>query len=328
MTTMNLIKATDALQSAQSVLVVAHVSPDGDAFGSMLGLGHALTALGKDVTFAVDGGASDYVAFLPGVDAVKPRLTDGEWDLYIQVDTSDEARSGDCGAYAREHAKTTINLDHHATNTLYGDIQLVDGQAVSATQVVFAWLKHMNVDFSLDIATPLLTGLVTDTLGFRTSNVTAETLSIAQELMQAGASLTEITERTLDNRSYQTVTLWRQTLATVKMRAHGIITADVTREALRNVGMSDTTDGGLVGFLIKTNEAMIAAVFKETPEGRVEISFRSKPGYDVAQVAFELGGGGHKQAAGTTVDGPLEAARTRVLPLLKAAAKEGALVIS
>lgn len=328
MTTMNLIEATAELNAAQTVVVVGHVSPDGDAFGSMLGLGNALIALGKDVTIAVDGGAGEYVAFLPNVDAVKKELNQGEWDLYIQVDTSDEDRSGLCGAYAREHAAKTLNLDHHATNTLFGDVQLVDPVAVSATQVVFAWLTYMQVTLTPEIAVPLLTGLVTDTLGFRTSNVTAETLGIAQALMGAGASLTEITERTLDNRSFQAVSLWKHLLATVKLREHGIITADVTREALRSVGMSEPSDAGLVGFLVKVNEAMIAAVFKETAEGRVELSFRSKPGYDVAQVAFELGGGGHKQAAGATIDGPLEEARKRVLPLLKDAARKGALVIA
>jgi phosphoesterase RecJ-like protein len=92
---------------------------------------------------------------------------------------------------------------------------------------------------------------------------------------------------------------------------------------LRRAGLDDVTDGGLVNVLSKVNEARVAVVFKELVDGRIEISMRSKPGYDVAQVAFSIGGGGHKQASGATIDGPLDAARARILPLLQAVAASG-----
>jgi phosphoesterase RecJ-like protein len=325
--TTNWIDATQAVNEAQSIVVVSHVSPDGDAFGSLLGIGNALLSMGKQVDMAIDGGPVNYVQFLPGIEHVKAILDSGEWDLFISVDTSDEERTGVSGAYARAYSQKVINLDHHPTNTMFGDIHLVKPTAVSATEVIFEWLQTMNYALIPEVAIPLLTGLVTDTLGFRTSNVTSDTLGIAQQLMAAGASLTEVTQRTLDNRSFQELSLWKHMLNTVKLRAGGVITAEVTRADLRAVGMSDTTDAGLVSFLIKTNEAMIAAVFKETPEGRIELSFRCKPGFDVSSLAYQLGGGGHKQAAGATIDGPMETARERVLPLLKAAALAGELAI-
>jgi phosphoesterase RecJ-like protein len=279
------------------------------------------------VDCAVDEGVPDFFKFLPGAQTVHPILTSGAWDVMISLDASDEVRTGLCGEYGRANSQRVINLDHHATNTYFGDLQLVLPTAVSATEVVYHWLRAVDFPLTRDVAVPLLTGLVTDTLGFRTSNVRPETLAIAQALMQAGASLTEITARTLDNRSILQVNLWKYALASVAMYDGAVVAAQITQDDLKRSGLLDVTDGGLVGFLAKVNEAMIAAVFKETPEGRVEISLRAKPGFDVSEVALSLGGGGHRQAAGATIDGPLESARARVIPLLQAASKKGKLEI-
>jgi phosphoesterase RecJ-like protein len=122
----------------------------------------------------------------------------------------------------------------------------------------------------------------------------------------------------LGSKSYRALELWKYGLSTVAL--HGqVIEATISQEALKAAGMDDVTDGGLVGLLVTVNEARIAVVFKELEDGRVEISLRSKPGYDVAEVAFAVGGGGHPQASGSTIDGPLESARSRILPLLQAA---------
>ena len=326
MTTLNWADATAAVDAATRILVVSHVQPDGDAFGSALGLANALIERGCQVDVAIDGGKLDFVEFLPGIAILKSKLKHGKWDLMISVDSSDEDRTGLAGTYGRTHSPKVINLDHHATNTFFGDIFLVKPEAVSATQVVYEWLVYMQQPITKAVAVPLLTGLVTDTLGFRTSNVRPETLGIAMHLMEAGASLTEITARTLDSKSYSTIQLWKNALATVEMRGE-VIAATITQANLREANISDMTDGGLVGLLNTVNEAMIAVVFKELSDGSVELSFRCKPGYDVAQVAFSLGGGGHKQASGATIPGPLDAAQERVLALLQAAASVGSLTI-
>lgn len=321
------IEATNAVEAAQSILVVTHISPDGDAIGSLMGLTKALRERNLNVDAAVDGGVPDFLSFIAGVDTVRDGALSGEWDLMISVDASDEVRTGEAGAFGRAHSKKVINLDHHTTNIFFGDIFLVDPQAVSATEVVFRWLEYMNHPISQQVAVALLAGLVTDTLGFRTSNVNTRTLAIAMRLMEAGASLTEITQRTLDSKSYSTIELWKQTFSSIALMGE-VIEASVTQQDLKNARLPDMTDGGLVGLLISVSEAMVAVVFKELENGRIEISLRARPGYDVSKVAFGLGGGGHKQASGATIDGPLEAARARVLPLLHQAAREGALVIA
>lgn len=324
---MNLIEASKAVERANTILVVTHIFPDGDAIGTLVGLTNALRSIGKRAEAAVDEGVPRFLKFLDTRNEVQTDLQTGEWDLMISVDSSDEARTGKCGKYGRENSKTVINLDHHATNTGFGDIFLVNPDAVSATEVAFDWISHMGIDLTRDITMALLTGLVTDTLGFRTSNVTDRTLAIAQSLMTAGASLTEITARTLDNKTYATINLWKHVLSTVQLEDN-VIHTSITLEALDTAGVRDSSDGGLSGFLIKVDEAMISAVFREKPENKVELSFRSKKGFDVAEVAFSLGGGGHKQAAGATVEGTLDEVRDRVLPLLKKAVQDGTLVIA
>lgn len=321
-TTTNWIKAWESVQAASSILIVTHIFPDGDAIGTLLGLTNALRAQGRQVDAAVDGGVPDFLVFLPGQETVLPSLKSGAWDVMISVDSSDEARTGNCGAYGRAHSQLVINLDHHATNTLFGDIHLVDAQASSAAQVAYDWLTAVGITPDYDVALPLLTGLVTDTLGFRTSSVTPRTLSVAQALIATGASLAEVAARTLESRPYDTLMLWRYALQSVNLE-DGVIYATVTQDDIRRAGGRDSADLGLSNFLVQTDEAAVSAVFRETPEGRVELSFRAKLGYDVSQVAFGLGGGGHKQASGATVDGPLASVIERVMPLLKEAVRQG-----
>lgn len=322
-TTTNWAEATRLVDGAQRVLVVTHVSPDGDAIGSLLATGRLLRHFEKDVTLAVDEGVPDYLRFLVGADTIHGTLTSGAWDVMISLDASDEIRTGNCGAYGRANSRVVINVDHHATNTMFGDVHLVMPEAVSTTEVVFYWLQALDFSLTEAVAVPLLAGLVTDTLGFRTSNVTANTLSLAHTLVGAGANLAAISERALDTRSIHKVYLWKHALQSVELWEGGVLSVNVTREDAKKAGMSDVSDAGLSGWLVRTDEAVIAVTFKETESGQVELSMRSRPGYDVSSVAFEVGGGGHKQAAGATIEGPLEAARKRIIPMLIAEAKAG-----
>jgi bifunctional oligoribonuclease and PAP phosphatase NrnA len=147
-------------------------------------------------------------------------------------------------------------------------------------------------------------------------------MGIAQQLMLAGASLYDITQRTMVSKPFHDIQLLSYIYPSVKLQGN-IISGIASQEAMKKAGQIEASDGGLVSQLITTNEAMIAVVFKELADGHVELSFRSKPGFDVGSVAFGLGGGGHKQASGATIDGPLDEAIARVMPLLEAAAAAG-----
>jgi len=317
-------EATSAILAAERILVVTHISPDGDAIGSALGLANQLRAQGKTVTVAVDGGTPPFLKFLPGAEQIQPELRAGTWDVMISTDASDEIRTGDAGAYGRANSRQVINLDHHTTNTGFGDIMLVDPEAASAAEVVYAWWQTAGFTIIREVAVPLLAGLVTDTLGFRTSSTTPRTLETAQHLMAAGASLPEITARTLETRPYAVVKVWQKVLPSIKLDK-GVISAVIRREDLQVDGLDPDEEIGLVGWLRQVDEAMVGVVFTEQEDGTVKLSMRSKRGYDVAQVALMLGGGGHKQASGATVVGSLDAVRDRVMPLLIAAVQQGQL---
>ncbi|MCU0474879.1 MAG: bifunctional oligoribonuclease/PAP phosphatase NrnA [Anaerolineae bacterium] len=321
-------EAARLIHDAQRVVIVTHQAPDGDAIGSSLGLLYTLRQLGKTVDAAVDGGVPPYLRYLAGADDIAPSLDEGAWDVCISTDSSDEARTGDCGAYARAHSRAVINLDHHITNTGFGDVHLVVPTAVSAAEIAFDWLTNtFGATLSREAAQALLTGMVTDTLGFRTSSVTPRTLEIAQHLMRAGADLTEITARTLDNRSLDTLTLWREALAGFRLE-DGVIWAQLPFEAFERNGVAPTTEFGLSEFLIQIDKAMVSVTFKQESDGDIKLSMRAKLGFDVGTVALALGGGGHKQAAGATLrDTTLDAAVAQVIPLLKEAVTRGAQVI-
>jgi bifunctional oligoribonuclease and PAP phosphatase NrnA len=320
-------QASAALRDADSVLIVTHLNPDGDAIGSALGLANAIRHMGKTVTVADDDGVPDYLQWLPHSTTVVTEIdAETSFDLCISTDASDAERTGKVGAIGQANSTTVINLDHHATNTYFGDVHLVDAGAVAATEIVFDWWEYMAIDWQAEIAVPLLTGLVTDTIGFRTSSVTSRTLGIAQSLMEYGASLTEITARVLDSRSYQEMALWKRIMATMALDGQ-VIHAEARLEDMEAVNMDAPSTAGFVGFLRSTKEAMIAVTFMETGDGEIRISMRAKPGYDVSEVAFALGGGGHVQAAGAGVAGTLEDVKAKVLPMLQEAARKGKLTI-
>ena len=315
--------AAEAVHRAQSVLVVAHFAPDGDAVGSLLGLAQPLRALGKEVTAAIDDGLPAELRFVPGSETILPALSKGKFDLMVAVDCSDVERSGKSGAYGFKNSKLSINLDHHPTNTFYGDLHLVVPRAVAAVEIVYDFLKHLGGEVTADVAYALLTGLVTDTQGFRISATNSRTLEIAQDLMNRGAPLSQIMAKTLNSRPFAEVELWNQVLPSVRLE-QGLIFATIRQSDIHSVGLKKMTDGGLVSHLVNVNEAKVSIVFKELPQRQVEIAFRAKPGCDVASLAFQLGGGGHTLASGCTINGTIEQAYDKVIPMARQVIAEGA----
>jgi bifunctional oligoribonuclease and PAP phosphatase NrnA len=318
-------EAAAAIRAANTILVVTHIRPDGDAIGSALGLANTLTQMGKTVTVADDDGVPEFLAWLPHADSVVKSVS-GEWDLLISTDASDEVRTGIVGEIGRSHSKQVINLDHHETNTYFGDIHLVAPTAASATEIVYGLWNIMGIRLDYEIAQPLLVGLVTDTLGFRTTATTAQTLGVAQKLLEAGASLTEATQRSLDLMTTNELLLWKRVLPTVEVYGE-VVEAVIRQDDIAALGIEGFSTGGIVGFLRQIQEIRIAVVFLEEPDG-IKVSMRAKPGYDVARVALALGGGGHKQASGVTLNMSLEEARAKLLPMLSEAAAKGKLQLA
>ncbi|NLE76565.1 MAG: hypothetical protein GX605_07410 [Chloroflexi bacterium] len=301
----------DAIVGAKRILVLSHVSPDGDAVGSLLGLGAALRRLGKAYTLACADAPPPYGHLANGQRIVRVPDTQGV-DLVVALDSSDPSRLG--GAYdaAALQDAPLANVDHHVTNVRYGAWNWVEPRAASTCQLVLELVERLGVPLDGAIARPLLHGLMTDTRSFRTSNTTVAELQAAVRLAAAGAALSEVAHYAFNRRPFASIRLWSLALRTLQ-REGRIAWVTVTQATQRRSGGSDVGNGGLVNLLVTAEEADAAVVFTELEDGRVEVSLRSVPGVDISGVALALGGGGHPQAAGCTVPGPLAAARRRVL---------------
>ncbi len=314
---------------AKNILAFCHINPDGDAIGSLLGLGYVLDALpsaggdgsapARRVTLACQDRVPELLRFLPGVDRIVNLLPPGfQPDLVMSLDASDPARLGKIFAGLAFSPTPLLVIDHHITNLHFGNINYVAPEAASTSQLIVALADALGVPLPPAAALPLLVGQVTDTLGFRTSNVTAAEMACAVRLMEAGANLADVAQRTLATRPLKFIRLWGMAFTNARLDGY-VLWAEVTREMREAAGITDDDDGGLVSQLINTAEARVAVVFNELEDGKIEVDFRSRPGYDVAAVALSLGGGGHPQAAGCNLPGSLAEAAARVLPLVQAA---------
>jgi phosphoesterase RecJ-like protein len=314
-------EAEGLLRRARSILAVTHVSPDGDAIGSLLGFTHALRGLGKTVTPACQDAPHPRFDYLRGARDVR-QSAEGHFDLLVALDTSDLARLGTIFLPAQHGHLPMIVIDHHVTNLNFGTVNIVEPAASSTAEIVLKLLKRMALPITPDIASALLTGVITDTLGFRTSNTTSSTLATAVELMQHGASLSEIIRQALVMRSFDSLRLLGAGLSNAKLEGR-LAYATLSQKLRQELGVKEERgDGGLVGTLITAYEVDVAAVFVELTNGEIEVGLRAQPGFDVSQVALELGGGGHAAAAGCTLPGPMRDAVNRVIPRLKQVIRE------
>jgi phosphoesterase RecJ-like protein len=317
-------EAEGYLRRAQRILAITHVQPDGDAVGSLMGFTHAMRGLGKQVTPACQDEPNQRFDYLNGVRDVTrdvsrdvTRLGEGEFDLIVALDASDLGRLGSVFLPVQHASIPIVVFDHHITNTQFGAVNVVEPAYSSTAELVLMLTRRMNIPLTPDIAVALLTGVITDSLAFRTSNTTPDTLAAAIELMQAGAPLVEITRKALTLRSFDSLKMLGMGLNAAQLDGR-VAYALLTRKLRKEMGIrEDRGDAGLVGTLITAQEADVAAVFVELPDGNIEIGLRSQPGFDISQVALELGGGGHAAAAGCTLPGPMRDAVSRVLPRLR-----------
>lgn len=302
------------LHQASCMLLVTHVAPDGDAIGSLLGLGWLLRAQGKDIIMACEDPVPDVYTWLPGSSQIVQQ-SKGSHDLVISLDCSDRRRMGAVGV-GNDDRLPVVNIDHHVTNTQFGTLNWVDPSSVATAQMVLNLADALGWGLTERVATCLLTGLVTDTRCFRTPNVNEAALGAALRLMGSGASLSQVTQRVLEQRPLASVRLWGQAIDRLQLK-DGILWTEVTHSMRQRWSLGENGDSGLTNFLSGVGEASIVVVFTERDNGTIDVGMRANPGQDVAQVALRLGGGGHPQAAGCTIKGTLSAAREQVFAELR-----------
>ncbi len=297
------------------IFVAAHIMPDGDTIGSALGLTWTLRRMGKTVAVTCNDHVSNTFDFLPGLAELSPRLPADE-DFLVFVDGSSSDRFGPAFDPKFFSGRLVLEIDHHITNENFAPLNYVDPQAASTAEIIYRLVCVLGVPFDAAIAQCLLTGIVTDTLGFRTGNTTVETMEIAAELMRAGASIPTVIENAFNRVPLAALRLRGYVLNTAQLDGV-ILWAEIPQNLIRELGVNGNGTGGIVNQLLGVDAAKIALLLTEKPDGKVDVGLRSRVGYDVATIARDLGGGGHKQAAGALIDGPLPAARARVLAEIK-----------
>jgi bifunctional oligoribonuclease and PAP phosphatase NrnA len=303
------------LRSASHILLITHIAPDGDAIGGSLGLGKALRQAGKRVTVSCSDPVPLRFAYLPGYSDIVSQA-DGPFDLVVALDCGDLKRVGRIYRADEWRDAPLLNIDHHVTNTRYGTHDWVDASYVATSEMVLELCDRLGLPVDTDIATCLLYGIVGDTLALRTDNVTPALLGKVMRLMQAGAPLADIIDQVFNRRPFNLLRAWQQALSTMRLE-DGVVWVVLGQKARHEVGWPDTDLQGLANFLLSAEEANLSAVLAEKDDGQVEVSLRARPSFDVSAVAVALGGGGHPQAAGCTLDGPLDVAVERVITALK-----------
>jgi bifunctional oligoribonuclease and PAP phosphatase NrnA len=300
--------AGQRLLEAERILLVSHVRPDGDAVGSLLGLGLTLQGAGKSVQMVLADGMPANFRYLSGNERVRNHI-DGDAGFICTLDCSDLGRAGDV---LNGRNPPDLNIDHHITNLNFAQLNLVDPKAVATVEIVADLIDVMQLVIPINAAIALLNGLITDTLGFRTSNMTPRALRLAATLMELGVDLPEIYRLALMRRSFEATRYWGAGLAQME-RDDGIVWATLTSVDRKTVGYSGRDDADLINVLAAIDNAAIAVIFVEQPDQRIKVSWRAQPGYDVSGIALSFGGGGHPAAAGADVSGELAMVRARVL---------------
>jgi len=289
------------IQAANKILVLSHMRPDGDAVGSVLGLGLALQETGKEVQMVLMDGVPKNFQHLEGSDQIRKRASD-DFDISIILDCSDLKR---VGINFEDDFIPTINIDHHITNKNFAQINLVDVSAPATAEILKEIILGLGLQISKSVAEALLTGLITDTLGFRTCNIHPKTLRIAADLMDVGVDLPMLYQHALLNRSYEAVRYWGAGISTLQFE-NRMLWATLSQEDRNKIGYPGRDDADLINVLSSINDVDIAIIFVEQPNETVKVSWRAKKGVDVSQIASDFGGGGHKPAAGAEVQGELE----------------------
>jgi len=304
-----------------SALMLGHVHPDADVLGTLLALGQALEARGWRVTYGGPHPAPAVLAFLPGVERYQRlHALDGRFDVAVLTDCPNPERTEGLIDQARRAVATVVNIDHHPDNRRYGDVNWIDVSAAATGELVYELLVALGAPLTPPIATNLFTALHTDTGSFRYSNVTPRTFKTAAALVQAGAEPAFVSERLYERRAPDALRWLGEALGRVEISDDGRL-AWLTLPA-GSIPEKFIESEELVNYPRSIATVRVACLLREEL-GRVKVSLRGKGDVDVQRIAAQFGGGGHPNAAGCTIAGPIAEATRVVLVAVRAALAAG-----
>lgn len=311
-------RSAEALAGAESILLCAHVNPDGDALGSMLAMFWALRELGKDpvATFPEPFRTADIYRFLPGLDEITaPDRLQDSYDVVAVFDVASPARLHELQHQAHR-ANQLVVVDHHVSNTDFGTLAVVDPHAAAAGQVTQRIIEALGVDLTKDIATCLYTSLVADTGRFLYRTTTPEVFRKAADLADVGVDVTEVSRHLFEESPFAYLSLLADVIAGAHLEEDlGLVWASVDDGDLARHGLTPDHAEPIIDMVRQTQEASVACLVKDFSPDGVRVSLRSRNDIDVAVISMAQGGGGHRHAAGFTsssVEAAIDAVREGV----------------
>lgn len=314
-----LSQVVELIEKKDRFAITSHVRPDGDGLGSSLGLFWLLKSLNKDVEVIMRDPAPHSYQQLPGAGTIRVAPRIGEhFDAVFIIECSDMDRPG----LEDLDQQFVVNIDHHSTTELFGGVNWIDSTAAACGEMVYNLCKATGVRVTKEIAECVYTALLTDTGSFHYSNTTERTFKIASELVRTGVRPAKTAEAIFGSYQWPKIELLSQVLSTAKRDDTGHVAWMWQTLAMQEQTRAAEEDAdGFVNYPLAVGEVEATALFKETAPGVYRTSLRSKGDVNVAKIAEQFGGGGHRNAAGCTLKGTSSELEQKVVPLLQDAVK-------
>lgn len=296
----------ELLHSSEEVAICCHVGPDGDALGSMLGLGSCLKRMGRKV-WTSWGTANLRVppqyCFLPGAsDIVQPDSLPDELEVFVAIDCGDRARL----ELLEERflaARNTLNIDHHISNEAFAEINLVDAARASSAELAYELISRLGVEPTVQEALCFYTGIVTDTGRFQHQNTTPETLRTAAKLLESGLDHVRVNAEVYESSSFRNLAVLGIVLSRARFEGD-LVWSWVAQVDLAGLDLDETEH--FIDALRVVKDVEVTVILKEQENGDFKASLRSRGHVDVASIASSFGGGGHSRAAGFSISGSVD----------------------
>lgn len=299
---MTLDDIKDAIEKANSIVILTHESPDGDAVGSSLAMSLALKKIGKNPDVIIPEYSRTF-AFLPDSENIKKESDIKNYDLAIALDCGDIKRLNGFVNYF-DDAKETIQIDHHNMNPMFADHNYVDHTFPACCQILVIVFNYLGIEIDKEIGTCLLAGIITDTGGFKYQGVTAETFEFAADLLRSGINVSSIYKKVMQIKPRSNFELSKFAMDRMEFLEDGKVTFTyITIEDENNVGAEEGSHEGIVEIGRDIEGVEVAIFLHQAEDGQYKVSLRSNEKVNVSDVCLMFGGGGHIRAAGCKLSG-------------------------
>lgn len=312
---MTLEHILEEIKKAKKIVILTHENPDGDAIGSSLGMYIALRKMGKEPDIIIPELPRVY-NFLPEIENVKKEGQKEPYDLAIALDCATIKMLNGWANYF-EDAKVKVTIDHHGTNTMYGDYNYVNPDAPACAQTLISIIQYFGVEIDKKIGTCLLTGIITDTGGFQYQSTTPETFEFAAELLQTGVNVSDVYKRVMNTMTKANFELRKRAIERMEFFKEGKIAFTyVTKEDIEEANAETGDFEGIVEEGRNIEGVEVSIFLRETQKG-FKVSLRSNDYVNVSDVCLLFGGGGHIHAAACTIAQSLEQVKEKIVNEVK-----------